>query len=124
MVKRKAESSQDPKREFKKIRQLKDPVVKKLDKLRTDLQEAILRTSRVNHAFIRELNKQVYQSDRVKHIIRALEEISYYCQVQSKVVDKQLSEILLSKEKKIQELKEKAAKKEKERKELFERVWL
>jgi RNAse (barnase) inhibitor barstar len=86
-------------RGFKQIRYLEQATVSRLDKLRDDLQESIERTVRIQQAFAKQLRKEALTSNRVKHIIRALEEVPFHAEVQRKIVDTTISEILVSKEK-------------------------
>ena len=96
-IKRKTRDFED-RREFKRIRYLELATVARLDKLRYDLQESIERTVRIQQAFVKQLRKEALGSNRIKHIIQVLEEIPFYSDVQRKILDRNLSEILRSKE--------------------------
>ena len=99
------------KREFQRIRHLDDAVASELDKLRYDLQESIERTVRIQQAFVKKLNKQALHSNRIKHIVQLIGEVPFHCDLQRKIVDVKITEIIDSK------AKEEEKKKEEKRKE-------
>ncbi|MFN7685338.1 MAG: hypothetical protein ACK5QT_08005 [Oligoflexia bacterium] len=107
----------DNRREFKRIRHLEPETVQKLDKLRYDLQESIERTFRIQQAFLKQLNKESLNSNRIKHIISALEVLPFYSASQRQIVDDTLSTILRSKEERQKE-EERKRKEEKRRRKL------
>lgn len=103
-------------REFKRIRHLEPETVQKLDKLRYDLQESIERTSRIQQAFLKQLNKESLHSNRIKHIISAIELIPFYSDSQRKIVDETISTIIRSKEEKQKEAEKKRKEEDRRRK--------
>ena len=83
-----------PRREFARIDRLDEKTVKSLDQIRADLQESIERTVRIQLAFQKQLQKEALKSNRVKHIIRSLDDVSVCSELQRQVVDSTISEIL------------------------------
>jgi hypothetical protein len=69
-------------------------VIENLNKNRNDLREAIHKTLRIQQAFIRQLTKQAPLSNRIKHTIRLVEEISLLCYIQRDIVEKKISKVL------------------------------
>ena len=96
MSKRKIEEAQENE-DFKKITQLEDPFKQKYKKLRKNLQSSIEKTIRINQASTRELSKRALFSDRIKHIVRQLEELNFLTEAQRKIADKGITEIINSK---------------------------
>jgi len=92
MVKRKIDEACA--KEFKKIKQLTAEEVEPLIKLRTDLKEAIERVTRINQAFVRELNKKSGLSNRVKHVLKLTEDIHFHAECQRDIINKKVSNIL------------------------------
>ncbi|TMW57695.1 hypothetical protein Poli38472_014828 [Pythium oligandrum] len=80
-----------------------------LDKLRDDLQEAVERVIRVQHAFVKALNKQASKSNRIKSIEQAIGEIPFHCQLQRKIVSEGVTTILKSKDALAKQRKEEEA---------------
>lgn len=93
-------------RDFKRIRHLYQQEVDQLDKLRYDLQESVERTIRIQQAFVKQLQKQALYSNRIKHIINQLELVWFYSDSQRKILDVGISDILQSKEKEEERLKQ------------------
>jgi len=113
-LKRKSRDFED-RREFKRIRHLEPETVRKLDKLRYDLQESIERTFRIQQAFLKQLNKESLHSNRIKHIISALEVLPFYSDSQRQIVDATISTIIRSKEEKQKEEEKKRKEEERRR---------
>ncbi|KAL7683817.1 hypothetical protein Plhal304r1_c039g0116741 [Plasmopara halstedii] len=82
------------KKDFKRIHYLEPEYTEKLDQLRHDLQESIERTVQINQAFIRELNKTAIESNRIRHVIKIVEEFTNYADVQRNLIDKKISDIV------------------------------
>jgi RNAse (barnase) inhibitor barstar len=106
----------DDRRDFKRIRSLDPETVARLDKLRADLQESIERTVRIEQAFVKQLRKEALNSNRIKHIIQVVEEIPFHSDLQRKICDARITEILKSKAKAEQERRAEALKKKEESK--------
>jgi hypothetical protein len=85
-------------KDFCRIKQLKTETVQKLDKIRYDLQESIEKTSRIQQAFLKQLNKESLNSNRIKHIVQQLELFTFYSESQRKILDTSISDILRSKQ--------------------------
>jgi hypothetical protein len=105
-TKNKRVRDQSERREFKRIRVLDEDRVALLDKLRNDLIESIERTVRIQQRFIKELRAEARYSDRVKHIIQAVEEVPFHSDLQRKIVDRTVTEIIDSKAKEEKRIRE------------------
>jgi hypothetical protein len=90
-------------REFKKVRQLDDEAIQYLDRARANLIDSVAKTTRIQQAFVRELQNQSRYSDRVKYILNAAELVKLHCEFQQKLLGHDITKILDSKEKKRQE---------------------
>lgn len=106
--------------EFKFIEYLNDSEAARLNKLRDDLQESIERTVRIEQAFVKQLTKHAVKSDRVKSIIKAIEEIPFHCDLQRKIVSVSISHILKSKVELTEKLRREKEALDKERQRLQE----
>lgn len=98
----------------KHVRYLDEADAADLDKLRDDLQESIERVARVQHAFVKALNKQASKSNRIKSIAQAVGEIPFHCDLQRKIVSQGVTTILESKAALAKQRKEEAAAKKHE----------
>ena len=76
-----------------------DEVIQYLDRARINLSGSIDKTVRIQQAFLRELEKNYKHSDRVKHIINSVQLIKFHCEIQQKILDREITDILDSKEK-------------------------
>ena len=80
--------------EFENIEYLHPSVTEALDKNRNDLREAIHKTLRIQQAFLRRLTREAPLSNRIKHTIRLVEEISVYCDFQRDILEQKISKVL------------------------------
>ena len=83
-----------------------DEVIQYLDRARINLSGSIDKTVRIQQAFLRELEKNYKHSDRVKHIINSVHLIKFHCEIQQKILDQEITDILDSKEKALKKKRE------------------
>ena len=101
----------EPRSDFKLIRSLDPEDQRQLDKLRDDLQGAIETVVRIQHRFIKELNKHAIKSNRAKTIVKAVGEVQFHADFQRKIVSEGVAKILKSADEEAKRLREEERKK-------------
>lgn len=97
--------------DFQRIRSLSAEDQLELDKLRHGLQGAIEKVVRVQHRFVKELNKHAVNCNRTKSIVKTLGLITLHTDFQRRIVCEGITQILKAPEEEAKRLREEAAKK-------------